>query len=435
MNAPQKLLPHNLDAERAVLGSILNDAQTIYTALVILGPVDFFSTKHAKIFRAMAKLSKTETPVNILSVTDALRRGGNLDEAGGIDYLSELEGMVPTAQAITHFCQAVKKKSALRRLVEIGDNLKLGAWNESDDPEGLIENAQNKIYNIALDLQNKRQGKQVFGPGEIAKMAVEAAAEWMEDPEGARGIQTGFVRLDSNLSGLKDINVISASTGIGKTAFALNLGVRVGIYQKIPTLYVNCEMNLEELTIRLQGILSGIPSEIIKMGRYSDHHPWRKIPEASQHISDGNLFLTGNQPKTINTIISLIQKYKAQYGIKVVILDYLGEIERTKEELSEEKNDYFLYGEWVQRLKGVCTSLGIKLILLAQLNREGEKEPSRKHIGGSWKIVQKSDVFLILGVTKKGQHFLRIDKNRNGLAPVTINLNFDKETQRIAEVE
>jgi len=227
--------------------------------------------------------------------------------------------------------------------------------------------------------------------------------------------------------------VISASTGIGKTAFALNLGVRIGIFQKIPTLYVNCEMNLEELTIRLQGILSGIPSKIIKMGRYSDHHPWQKIPEASQKTSDGKLHLTDNQPKTINTIISLIQKYKAQHDIKVVILDYLGEIEPTKEELRE--SEYLIYGQWVQRLKGVCTSLDIKLVLLAQLNREGDREVSKNKIAGSWKIAQKADVFMILGVDKKGRHFLRIDKNRNGPAPVTINLSFDKETQRIAEVE
>jgi len=124
----------------------------------------------------------------------------------------------------------------------------------------------------------------------------------MEDPEGARGIQTGFPRLDAIIRGLKDVNIISASTGVGKTAFALNLGVRIAIYQKIPALYVNCEMNLAELTVRLQGILSGVPSEIILSGRYSIHHPWQKVPAASARIRDGLLYLTDNQPKTINTV-------------------------------------------------------------------------------------------------------------------------------------
>ncbi len=433
MNAPEKMLPYSRDAEQAVLGSILGDGQAVYTALAILEPSDFFSKKHADIFQAMAKLSKTETPIDALSVANELRRGNKFDEFGGIDFLSELEGLLPTPQVVSHFCRIVNEKAALRQLAAIGERLNQEALGEFDDAEGLIETVQNEMYRVALDLQSKSWGQQVYGPSAIAKLAVEQAAAWKEDPESARGIQTGFVRLDSIIRGLKDVNIISASTGIGKTALALNLGVQVGIYQKIPTLYVNCEMNLTELMIRLQGILSGVPSEIILRGRYSQNHPWQKVTAASERIRDGELHLTGNQPKTINTIISLIQKHKAQHDIQVVILDYLGEIEPTKEELRE--SEYLVYGQWVQRLKGVCTSLGVKLVLLAQLNREGDREVSKNKIAGSWKIAQKSDVFLIMGVDQNGKHFLKIDKNRNGWAPITIGLIFDKETQRIVEAE
>lgn len=433
MSALTKMLPYSEDAERAVLGSILNDGQAVYTALAILDPSDFFSKKHSGIFRSMAELSKTETSIDVLTVADILRRDAKLNDAGGGEFLSELEGTLPTAQAVTHYCRIVKQKAALRRLVKIGDRLTREAWGESDDPEALIETTQNEIYGIALDLQNKNHGAQVYGPAEIAKLAVDRAAAWMEDPEGARGIQTGFVRLDSIIHGLQDVSVISASTGIGKTAYALNLGVQVGIYQKIPTLYVNCEMNFKELTIRLQGILSGIPSEVILRGRYSEYHPWQKVMVASEKIRDGHLHLTDNRPKTINAIVALIQKYRAQHDIKVVIVDYLGEIDVTKEELRE--SEFIVYGQWVQRLKGVCTSLGVKLILLAQLNREGDREVSKNKIAGSWKIAQKADVFMIMGVDHNGRYFLKVDKNRNGPAPVTISLRFDKETQRIAESE
>lgn len=433
MKAPAKMLPYSEDAEQAVLGSILGDGQAVYTALSILGPADFSSKKHGEIFQAMAKLATTETPVDVLSVADELRRGNKFDKVGGIDFLSDLEGLVPTAQAVSHFCRIVNEKAQLRQLAAIGEWLNQEAFAEFDDAAGLIETAQNKMYGVALDLQNKSHGAQVYGPEAIAQMAVDQAAAWMEDPEGARGIETGFVRLDSIIRGLKDVNIISASTGIGKTAFALNLGVQVGIYQKIPMLYVNCEMNFEELTIRLQGILAGIPSEVILRGRYSKRHPWEKVTAASEKIRDGYLHLTDNHPKTINAVVALIQKHKAQHGIKVVILDYLGEIEVTKEELRE--SEFIVYGQWVQRLKGVCTRLGIKLILLAQLNREGDREVSKNKIAGSWKIAQMADVFMILGVDQKGKHFLKVDKNRNGPAPVTIDLMFDKETQRIVESE
>ena len=427
-----KPLPYSQEAEQAVLGSILNHGQTVYTALSILDPSDFFSKKHAEIFQVMESLSKKETVIDVLSVADVLRREGKLEEFGGMEYLSELEGTIPTTQAITHHCRIVKEKAMLRKLVRAGDQLTRKAWDEAEHPEALIESVQNELYGISLDFQNNGGGKQVFTPEEIAKRAAETAAEWLENPEKARGIETGFTLLDSILRGLKDVNIISASTGIGKTAFAVNLAVRIAINQKIPTLYLNHEMNFEELTLRLQGIISGVPIEMIQRGKYSDGKLFGKVMKASEKIRDGKLFLTDNKPKTLNTVISLIQKHKAQNEIKIVILDYLGEIEPTKEELRE--SEYLVYGQWVQRLKGVCTSLGIKLILLAQLGRNIKKgELSKNQIAGSWKIAQKADVFLILGVDKKGQHFLKIDKNRNGPAPKIIELDFDKETQRMHE--
>jgi len=429
--ATRKLLPHNQEAERSVLGSILSDGKAVYTAMTLLSASDFSLTRHAEIFDAMKRLSTKETEIDVLSVADTLRQEGKFEEVGGIDFLSELEEAVPTGQAVTHHSRIVAEKSATRRLIKKLQRVTQEAWDESEDVETLIETAQNELYEIALALQNKNRGKQVYGPQEIAKIAAEMAGEWMENPDRARGIETGFVQLDRSLRGLKDVNIISASTGIGKTAFALNLAVNVGIHNGIPTLYLNHEMNLSELIIRLQGILSGVPTSVIMSGRYSEFHPFQQVMAASEKMCGGKLHLTDNQPKTINGVISLIQKYKAQHDIKVVILDYLGEIEPTKEELRE--SEYLIYGQWVQRLKSVCVSLGIKLVLLAQLNREGDREVSKNKIGGSWKIAQKADTFLILGVGDKGRHYLKIDKNRNGPAPKTIDLNFDKETQRICE--
>jgi len=427
-----KLLPYSQEAEQCVLGAVLNDSQAVYTALSLLEAEDFYSKRHGVIFQAFAELSRKETPIDFLSLAEFLRSKGTLEEIGGLSYLTELEQVVPTSQAITHHSQIVGEKAALRHLVKVGDKITRQAWDEEDDPKTLIESTQNEIYNIGLNLENKGRGKQVFGPQEIAQLAAESAANWLEDPNKARGIQTGYARLDSILNGLKDVNIISASTGIGKTAFALNLASRIAINQKIPTLYLNHEMNLEELTVRLQGIISGVPPRNILNGKYSAEDSFQKVMMASEKIRDGRLFMTDNQPKTINTVIGMIRKHKALHDVKLVILDYLGEIEPTRDELRE--SEYVIYGQWVQRLKAVCTTLGCKLILLAQLNREGDREVSKNKIGGSWKIAQKADTFLILGVNNNERHFLKIDKNRNGPAPKTIELNFDKETQRIYEM-
>lgn len=426
-------LPYCQETEKAVLGSVLNHGQTIYIALSILSPADFSSKKHGEIFQAMKTLSQTKIEIDVLSVADVLRREGRLEEIGSMSYLEELESTMPTSQAITHHCLIVKEKAILRALVKIGDQLSRQAWEDTEEPAALIESVQNKLYEASLNLQNKGLEKQVCGPEEIAKIAVDTATGSLENPEKARGIETGFTQLDSIIRGLKDVNIISASTGVGKTALALNLAVKIGVNKKIPTLYLNHEMNLEELTLRLQGIISGVRIEEIQRGGYVDNRSFGKVMKASEIMQDGKLFLTGNEPKSLNTVISLIQKYKAQHGIKVVILDYLGEIEPTEEELRE--SEYLIYGQWVQRLKGVCTSLGINLVVLAQLNREGDKEVSKNKIGGSWKIAQKADVFIIMGVDKKRKYFLKLDKNRNGPAPREIGLIFDKETQRIHEAD
>lgn len=428
-----KPLPHSLEAEQSVLGSIFLDPPTAFTAMGILKASDFYFNKHALIFKAVTDLCNEDRPVDVLTVSESLKKDGALDEAGGLEYLSFLEDCIPTSKAISHFCQIVKNKAVQRKLIKVGESLYQKAWGETEKPETLIDETQNSIYDLGLELQNKGGSKLVYDPGEWSMLALETAAHWLENPEQARGIKTGFNKLDSVTNGLKDVNIISASTGIGKTALGLNMAVNIGIFQKIPVLYVNLEMNLEDLMVRVQGILSGIPCRTIIRGEYSSQHPFSKVDQATEAIKGGKLYITGNEPKNINAISGLIHRYKVQKEIQVVVVDYLGEIE--PDSLSQkEGSEYLTYGRWTQQLKHVCASLGVKLVLLAQLNREGQDSPQMNKIGGSWKIAQKADVFMILSVDKKGQHFLKVVKNRNGEAPKTIELDFYKPTQRVAEL-
>jgi len=419
------------DAERAVLSSVLQDGDFLYSALSVISELDFISPRHRLVFTEMVALSQEGEVVDILTLAGRLRNQGKLDEVGGIEYLSELEGCVPTPHAITHFSRLIKKKSILRMLANIGDNLLQSAMS-GEDADDLINIAQNKIYNASLELQGIKSGTGVLGPQEIASSAFDSAVYWMENQGEARGLQTGFIRLDSIINGLKDVNIISASTGVGKTAFALNLALKIGVGQSKPVLYCNHEMNIDEVTVRMQGILSGIPINMVLKGRYNDMYPFAKITEASQRLSAGNIFITDNAPKNINAVIALIRKYKSQHNIEAVIVDYLGEIDSDRI-ADGERSEYLTYGRWAQQLKNACVTIGVKLVLLAQLNREGDESPSKNKVAGSWKIAQKADVFMILGVDGSGRHFLKIDKNRNGPAPVTIDLEFDKDTQRISE--
>ncbi len=424
-------LPNNQEAEMAVLGGMLLNEHGLYTALSLLESSDFSVNKNKIIFSAISELARQEKAVNEFSLLDYLKNTKSLESVDGFKYIDELANFVPTSEAITHFCQIVKEKSVLRKLIHLTNQINKKTWEETESPETLIETAQHEIYEIGLDFQNQK-GQSVYGPQEISQKALATATTFKENPEKSKGIETGFPTLDVAIRGLKDINIVSASTGIGKTAFALNLAIHLGVHQGTPTLYINHEMNIEELLVRIQGILSGVPIRNILTGQYNENYTFQKIEHCCKILKDSNLHITDNKSKNINAINCLIRKYKTQHNTQVVILDYLGEID--PDSISTNETDYETYGRWVQTLKNICTSLGIKLVLLAQLNREGETTPNKSKIGGSWKIAQKADVFLVLGLDERKKHFLKIDKNRNGPAPQTIALGFDKETQRMFEI-
>lgn len=429
-----KPLPENQDAEKSVLSSVFRNPNSLFTATGVLSEKDFVSQRNRIIFGAMIDLSQQRgTRIDFISVADYLRQKGLLKDAGDVEYISELEDYVPTSAAIAHHSQLVKEKSTLRELVKAGQELYENAWNGTADPKELIASIQKQVFDLSLSSEGGNGTKHVLSPKEWAQESFNNATEWLEDPRTVRGIATGMNRLDMILRGLKDVNIISASTGVGKTALGLNWAVNIAIRQNIPCLYLNYEMNREELELRIQSILSEIPINNIFCGQYNEKYPFAKIGKTSELISGGKLFLTGNQPKNINTSIALIHKYAAQEKIKVVFVDYLGEIE--PDAFAEKENsEYRTFGRWVGMLKNVCTSLGVKLVLLAQLNREGEDNPRLASVGGSWKIAQKADVFLIIKNDKKDGYGIYIAKNRNGIEKKTVDIHFDKDTQRIYEI-
>jgi len=435
MNAPlEKLLPGNLEAEMCVLGAVFCDPNALFTATGILSENHFVSRRNRKIFSAMVELSRSqESCIDVLTICDHLRQKGVLDDVGGIEYLSEIEEAVPTATAIAHHAGIVKNKFTLRELVKVGQGLSEDSWNEWAEPKELIEKFQRQIFDLSLSNEGSDGMRHVSAPREWAQECFDRAVEWMENPQGVRGIATGFHRLDMLLRGLKDVNIISASTGVGKTALGLNWAVNIGIEKKIPCLYLNYEMNRDELEMRVQSNLSRIPINNIFSGHYNAKYKVSEIGKASEKIANGKLFITGNQPKNINTSIALIHKYAAQEKVQVVFVDYLGEIEPDAQ-AEKESREYLTFGRWLGMLKNTCAKLGIKLVLLAQLNRDGEENPGISKIAGSWKIAQKADTLLIIKRDKQDGHGLFIAKNRNGIEKKTIDINFDKDTQRIYEI-
>lgn len=430
----KKLPPNDIEAERFVLGAILLDCKSYFTAAGIIGYPDFYQTAHQTIFKAFEELNANgNEAVDIVILADYLRKQDKLERVGDEAYLMALLEAIPTAGHIKYHAQLVKEKATLRAMAALGYNLYEAAYQDKQDTGELIGETERQFYELALHGKGYDVAEDVISPKEMAKRAFGRVTAAHEKPKDIRGIQAGFLSYDQATGGLQDLTILSGTAGVGKTGIALNWATKIGVEDKTPCLYLNYEMAEEELTARILGIISGIPVNQIKSGNFTKADGYERLVGIMERLHGSQLFITDNKPKDINTTISLIYQYKIQHDIRVVFIDYLGEI-MIDEQAAKENSEYITYGRWTQMLKGICAKLDIKLVLLAQLNREGETSPRRDKVAGSWKLVQKADVFCIVYIYKRDKYIFKIAKQRHGPYPLFFELDYNKNTQRIEEI-
>jgi replicative DNA helicase len=314
----------------------------------------------------------------------------------------------------------------------------------TDDPSPLLEEVYGSVFSIMNQIDNKSVDKDVYTPKDMAERGFLDAKKRFQDPDAHTGLKTGISTLDEHIKSLKDLNVIAASTGVGKTGLALNIALNLAL-KKVGVLYINLEMNIDQMLCRILSNLSGVPVDEIETGKYEDNASFAKVAAIAKKLEMSSLYMTHNEPKNINKIISIINKYYNRYDIQVVIIDYIGHIEPDK--LSyKENNRRISLGRYNQAIKNVCTKLDIKGIVVAQLNREGDKDPDLVNVGECWQLAQDADIFMILhfemiknsdpsGPAEFEQYYIKLAKNRNGAAPKTINVNYNKATQTITETD
>jgi replicative DNA helicase len=316
-----------------------------------------------------------------------------------------------------------------------------------DDPVQLLEDAHGSLFRLMQSAESNASYKDVYGPEEMATLGYDNAKKMFESPSENAGYTTGLPLLDKHIKWLKDYNLIAASTGVGKTGLAINIALNVAM-QKAPILYVNLEMNIDEIVTRILSILSGVEMDKIATGDYGENpEHFQLVARFAEELERRSLYMSDNKPKTIDHIISMINKYHAKHDIKVVVIDYIGHISDDRLAFKE-NNKRITLGRYSQALKNACTKLGIKLVIVAQMNREGEKEAEMYNIGECYQLAQDADIFMILyyewitnvdkepgAPDKYKQYLLNLRKNRNGPAPRIIKLNYNERTQLITEGE
>ncbi|HZI92921.1 MAG TPA: replicative DNA helicase [Patescibacteria group bacterium] len=436
----EKNLPHNLDAERSILGSIILENRALNQAQEILKEDDFYREGHRKIFRVMETLTERSAVIDLVTLKNELVRSGDLDAVGGPAYISSLIDGVPKSANVEHYARIVKEKSILRGLIDAGNRIINQCYEGEGSAEDLLDEAQKQIFAIAEG--NLRSG---FVPvRDVATPTLEYIDRLHERKELITGIPTGYERLDEMTSGLQnnDLIILAARPSMGKTALALNMAQHVATKAGRTVGLFSLEMSKEQLFLRMLCAQARVDAHKLRIGRLGKDE-WTRLTLAFGELTEAKIFIDDSPGLSIFEMRAKARRLKAERGLDLLIVDYL-QLMRGRaryENRTQEVSDIS------RSLKGLAKELGVPLIALSQLSRapeqrSGEHRPQLSDLRESGSIEQDADVVLFIyreEVYKptddnQGSAQIIIGKQRNG--PIgSLDLAFIKEYTKFENLE
>ncbi len=415
-----KLPPHDLEAERSVLGAILIDPPAINSVAEILRPGHFYAPEHQMIFSAMMTLFEKQKPVDIVTVKNELKKQGNLKKIGGAKYLSELIETVPTSAYVEHYAQIVKDHYTRRKLINLSSKLVEKAFDEQGDVKKLLDQAETEIFSLSQEHTHRE-----FLPlREILAESFERLEGFLKSGKKYRGVPTGFADLDNKLAGMHPANllILAARPGLGKTTLALNIALNVALKEKLPVGFFSLEMSKEELVDRLLVAHADIDAWRLKTGKLSDED-YARLTEAMGELSDAPLFIDDTPGISVVEMRTKARKLKVEKGLELVVVDYLQLADAGRRFDSRVQEVSFVS----QGLKNLARELKIPVLALSQLSRaveqRGRKKPQLSDLRESGSIEQDADVVMFLYMEDDSEDLLdenkrivklSIAKHRNG---------------------
>ncbi len=392
--AIDRTLPHNLDAERALLGSILIDNSSLNVALETIAKDDFFSESHRVTFEKMTVISEKSRTIDLVTLSEELAKEGLLEKVGGAGYLAALTDGVPVGStAVTEYSRIVKEKALIRRLINASNNVIARCLEATDDPETLIDLAQSQVFEIAE--QKVQSG--FLGIRDIVKSSFGTIDVLFDRGQRVTGVETGFVELDNMTAGLQpgELIIVAARPSLGKTALALNIAAYAAIEKKKMVGVFSLEMSKESLVIRLLCSEARIDSHKLRTG-FSSREDWSKMTRALGRLAEAPLYIDDSPALSIMQIRAKARRLKAEKGLDLLIVDYLqlvtghGRFENRTQEVS-----------FISRsLKSIAKELRVPVVALSQLSRAPEERPGHRpqlsDLRESGSIEQDSDVVLFI---------------------------------------
>jgi len=433
----EKTLPHNLDAERAVLGAILLEDTALLTIFETIKSQDFYLDSHRKVFERMLHLMNNSRPIDMITLKDELQRANELESIGGAAYLAGLTEGLPRAMNIEHYAQIVKEKSTLRRLIQISNEAMTRSYQDEEPAEEILQHIEKGVFDIAN--QQFRSSFSSITP--IVDDVYKHIEELFNKKAPVTGLETGFADLDRMTAGLhsSDLIIIAARPGLGKTSLCLNIAEHAAIRNSKCVGIFSLEMSKEQLVKRLLCSEARIDAHRINTG-FLNKEDWTRLGRASGDLSETKIFIDDTASINIPELRSKSRRLSLEHGLDLIIVDYLqlmsgssGRYENRTQEISQISRG----------LKGIAKDLSVPVIAVSQLSRaiearHGEhRRPQLSDLRESGSIEQDADVVMFIyredltnpTEENNGLAELIIGKQRNGPTG-TIQLAFSKQFTR-----
>lgn len=409
--------PHDTEAEQAVLGSLLIDADAMAAVRDWLEPLDFFAERHGVLFRAACLLYDRGEPIDELTLKAELERAGGVGRAGGMDYIATLTVTVPTAASVRHYADIVRGQALRRRLIEVGTGVVALGHDDSLTPDQAIDRAEQRIFGIA-DSQRSDDAVHI---APVLKETWSILEERLRQKELVHGVRTNIQRLDAVTQGLQpgELIILAARPSVGKTSFALNIARNASVLARQPVVVFSLEMSKQSLVQRLICSEAGVDSHVLQTGM-ADASAFQRIARAMDTLNQADLWIDDTPALSISALRARARRMRSQHGIALVVIDYLQLMRGGRQESRVQEVSDISSG-----LKSIAKELHVPVLALSQLSRESERRENRRpqlsDLRDSGSIEQDADV--VLFIYRPGMHKEDVDKsvtelvvakNRNG---------------------
>lgn len=438
-NILKRILPHSMEAEQSVIGSMIMDREAITVASEIITGEDFYSRQYGILFETMVEMGEEGQPVDLVTLQNRLREKDVPPELSSLEFVRELITAVPTSANIKYYANIVAEKSMLRKLIRLNEEIANTCYAGKESLEFILEDTEKRVFQL---LQRRESGD--FVPiRQVVMNAMDRIESASKNKGSVTGIPTGFTDLDYRTAGMQpsDLVLIAARPSMGKTAFVLNIAQHVAFKKNLPVVIFSLEMSKEQLVNRMFSLESSVDAQKLRTGQLNDQD-WERLIESAGVIGKSQLMIDDTPGISVSELRSKCRKLKLEHGLSMIIIDYLqlmsgsGRTDSRQQEISDIS----------RALKAIAREMNVPVLALSQLSRAVEQRPDHRpmlsDLRESGAIEQDADVVMFIyrddyynhDTDRKGVSEIIIAKQRNG--PIgTVELAWLPEYTKFANLE